>query len=454
MTSKNKQNIFKNYGEQNNNSDFNSQSIDAKINEIEKRIRGLYETKIPQNLNINRQQVESDLSLKQKLDSFKDDLKRLSDNIKSTVQDSEKTIDSNTQSVFSEATSSIYSTSEKKEDISDAINEIQDKISKLSAIADKMSDGNVQTQEQVKNDKIDAKDKVEKTMNNLDTLDEQIKSIKDGLSNLYTQPQVTGPVVEKKTEIKVESTHTDNNLADQVKSPLLEKEVISKKEVRQTTPHGPITLRPKQKKEGLFNDANLTEDYELGFRFHELGFKTGFFNVMLDEDDDASRIATAEFFPNTFWAAVKQRSRWVAGIVFQNSKSHHWSGNLTTKYFLFRDRKSVLSFFGAFLSNIVLFYLIFAVLSNLFQWTHVNSLVAHSSVLWLLMIANLVFMISRLSHRFIFTYNWYGFRYAFFSIFRLPVDTVVNFFAIARSISVYKNTKSKAKVVWDSTTHY
>ena len=271
---------------------------------------------------------------------------------------------------------------------------------------------------------------------NLKIIDNHIKDIKNNLLKL------------SKNEINLEK----NKVEDKVN--LKSKTTPKKVELKQVAPHGPITIRPKQKKEGLFNDINLTEDYELGFRFHELGFKTGFFNVKLDEDDDSSRIATAEFFPNTFWAAVKQRSRWVAGIVFQNWKSHKWSGNLVTKYFLFRDRKSVFSFFSAFLSNVVLLYLVFAVISKIFQWTHVNSLVGHSSVLWLLMISNLVFMISRLSHRFIFTYNWYGFSYAFFSLFRLPVDTIVNFFAIARSFSVYKNTKSKAKVVWDSTTHY
>ena len=473
MTSKNKQNIFKNYGEYNDNTEFNSKSIDDKINEIENRIRGLYEKKMPQNLNINRQQVESDLSLKQKLDTFRDNLKQLSDNMKSSISDSDV---ADSQSIFSEATSKYSENSGQKDEITNAINKKKKKIANLSTIADKLSEKDIESKQEISKENISDKEKEllnkmfnafyeESKKNNqkssdgivkdkLETLDEQIKSIKDGLSTLYTETPVNVTNIEVKPENKNEVKQPENNLTSQEKSVAEEKEVLTKKSAPQTTTHGPITIRPKQKKEGLFNDANLTEDYELGFRFHELGFKTGFFNVMLDEDDDASRIATAEFFPNSFWAAVKQRSRWVAGIVFQNSKSHHWSGNLTTKYFLFRDRKSVLSFFGAFLSNIVLFYLIFAVLSKLFQWTHVNSLVAHSSVLWLLMIANLVFMISRLSHRFIFTYNWYGFRYAFFSIFRLPVDTVVNFFAIARSLSVYKNTKSKAKVVWDSTTHY
>ena len=464
MTSS-EQNIFKNLGDHLNDDSKNKQSIDDKIKEIEARIRGLYDNKSSQNLNISRKQLENDLYLKQKLDSFRENIQHSSNEMKSAVKDPVLNSDG-TQSLFSQAAGKYSEYSERDEDLSGTLSEIQDRISKLNTLtesqplsnnkqedvtADKLSDKERELFAKMFNafyeesKKIDKKSDEDLLKDKLENFDEKISNVKEGLSSHSSvEQEIKSDVRAKSDELKKIEGKVD------LKSEPTQKKV----EAKQVAPHGPITIRPKQKKEGLFNDINLTEDYELGFRFHELGFKTGFFNVKLDEDDDSSRIATAEFFPNTFWAAVKQRSRWVAGIVFQNWKSHKWSGNLVTKYFLFRDRKSVFSFFSAFLSNVVLLYLLFAVLSKIFQWTHVNSLVGHSSVLWLLMISNLVFMISRLSHRFIFTYNWYGFSYAFFSLFRLPVDTIVNFFAIARSFSVYKNTKSKAKVVWDSTTHY
>lgn len=210
-------------------------------------------------------------------------------------------------------------------------------------------------------------------------------------------------------------------------------------------------FRPKFKKEGIFNDENLTEDYEIGYRFYQLRLKMGFFNVKLDNNNESSRICTAEFFPNTFWTCVKQRSRWIAGICFQNWKVNKWKGNLTTKYFMFRDRKSLFSLPSTFLSNLILIYMIYAIIVNIFYDKNIF-LVSNSSVLWYLMAANVLFMVSRASHRFIFTYNWYGFKYAFFSFFRLLIDTSINFFAVLRSINVYKKTKKK--VVWDATTHY
>lgn len=214
----------------------------------------------------------------------------------------------------------------------------------------------------------------------------------------------------------------------------------------------PFVLTPGIKKEGIFNDENLTEDYELGFRFHQLGLKMGFFNVKLDSNNESSRISTAEFFPNKFWPSVKQRSRWIAGICLQNWKVNKWKGNLITKYFLFRDRKPLFSLFGAFFSNVILLYIVYTAIAGNFFDARVNPLVDNSSVLLYLIFANMFFMISRASHRFMFTYNWYGFKYAFFSFFRLILDTFINFFAILRALKVFQQTKKK--VVWDSTDHY
>lgn len=449
MTSNNDQNIFEDYNGQPEKKDSGSKSIDEKIKEIEDRIHGIYQSTVSQDQGSGRTQSTSDQNLKQRLDLFTDSLKNLSAGQITSAQDQ------NVQTV-TEVT-------EEETDVTNTLNEIQNR---LGSLAGKISGSSGVKSADKEHAEITEKDRdlykkmfnafYEETQNlkkkagddavvkgKLETIDHQIKAIQEGLSSLHTE----APAAEVKTPVQEPLKRTEEKPAE-------DKTIQETAVPSSLAPHGALTLRPKYKKEGLFNDANLTEDYELGFRFHELGFKTGFFNVKLDDEDDASRIATAEFFPNTFWAAVKQRSRWVAGIVFQNWSVHAWKGNAATKYFLFRDRKSLFSFFSAFLSNVTLLYLGYAALSKIFGWTHVNSLVGHSSVLWLLMLTNLVFMISRLSHRFIFTYNWYGFSYAFFSLFRLPVDTFVNFFAIARSLNVYKNTKSQSKVVWDSTSHY
>jgi bacteriophage N4 adsorption protein B len=65
----------------------------------------------------------------------------------------------------------------------------------------------------------------------------------------------------------------------------------------------------------VFEPASLTEDYESGIRIHQLGFKQTFARMRPDgaNVDKSQLIATREYFPRSFRAAVRQRTRWVTG---------------------------------------------------------------------------------------------------------------------------------------------
>lgn len=452
-----------------------SSRMDDKVNELENKIRRLYEKKIPASFESSGIDSSRSDDLKNKLMDVEKQIKNIylankenqlkNENLKTTgdLEFTEKysqeskdlldrliSIDERIKHI-----SSITSSLEDKTELDEAVKKTRQSEDLYKKLFDSFYNQTSKKTDLKEDDMLKPMYKEEVIKDKLKTIDLKINEIKESLNTLY----------ERKPELKQADTLIDT-IDEEAK--IIESEVEKqhgvdgtilsdadekiKIEAKKITKHGVLVLTPKAKKEGIFNDANLTEDYELGYRFYELGFKTGFFNIKLDKNDDATRIATAEFFPNTFWTSVKQRSRWIAGICFQNWKSHKWKGNLSTKYFLFRDRKSIFSFFGAFLSNIVILYFLYAIIANLFHFTYAFSLVSHSSVLWYLMIANLLFMISRASHRFIFTFNWYGFKYAFFSFFRLILDTFINFFAIIRSIDVFRKTKKK--VVWDATSHY
>ncbi len=202
----------------------------------------------------------------------------------------------------------------------------------------------------------------------------------------------------------------------------------------------------------VFNDANLTEDYELGLRLYKLGYKTAYINLLVDKHNANTRIATGEYFPNSFWAAVRQRSRWTAGICFQNWKMHKWTGSFKTKYFLMRDRKTIFSNFMVLLSNLVFALFLLYLLGFSLGIGYLESVVEENTALWVFLWVCFVFMIWRLLHRFIFTYNWYGFRYAVFSLIRINFDNLINFFATFRAWRVFMTMKNK--VVWESTDHY
>ena len=145
----------------------------------------------------------------------------------------------------------------------------------------------------------------------------------------------------------------------------------------------------------VFNEANLTEDYELGLRLFKMGYKTSYINLLIDKNNPNSRVATGEYFPNTFWAAVKQRSRWTAGICFQNWKMHKWAGNLKTKYFLMRDRKTIFSNFMVLLSNVVFALFLLYLLGFGLGIKVFDSAVEQNSALWFFLWACFFFMVWR-----------------------------------------------------------
>jgi bacteriophage N4 adsorption protein B len=96
-------------------------------------------------------------------------------------------------------------------------------------------------------------------------------------------------------------------------------------------PENALDKIASQNNGNVFNYNNVTEDYEVAIRFHEAKLETDFYAEGLFRLDDKGKrkieyIATREFFPNTFKAAVKQKSRWVYGITFQTPSQHSLRG--------------------------------------------------------------------------------------------------------------------------------
>jgi adsorption protein B len=87
----------------------------------------------------------------------------------------------------------------------------------------------------------------------------------------------------------------------------------------------------------VFDPECLTEDYENGYRLHALGYRQVFVPIKLD---GVAPAATREYFPRSFRPAVRQRSRWVAGIVLQGWQRHGWSP-WRQIYWFWRDRKGL-----------------------------------------------------------------------------------------------------------------
>ncbi len=90
-----------------------------------------------------------------------------------------------------------------------------------------------------------------------------------------------------------------------------------------------------------FDAMCLTEDYELGHRIKALGGRGAL--VRVRDGDDRIIVATHEHFPDSFSAALRQKSRWLTGIALAGWDRIGWPGGLADRYMLLRDRKALLT---------------------------------------------------------------------------------------------------------------
>jgi adsorption protein B len=104
----------------------------------------------------------------------------------------------------------------------------------------------------------------------------------------------------------------------------------------------------------IFEPEALTEDYDNGLRLKRLGCTQAF--VPIAPHGAFDFVATREFFPRNFRAALRQRTRWVMGISLQSWQKFGWRGTLPEIYWLWRDRKGLIANPLSMLANFVFLY--------------------------------------------------------------------------------------------------
>jgi adsorption protein B len=105
----------------------------------------------------------------------------------------------------------------------------------------------------------------------------------------------------------------------------------------------------------IFEPESLTEDYENGLRLFRLGCSQSFIPIT-KSSVTKDFVATREYFPQTWKAALRQRTRWVTGIALQGWQRFGWKGKPGELYWLWRDRKGLLGNPLSALSNVLFFY--------------------------------------------------------------------------------------------------
>ena len=218
----------------------------------------------------------------------------------------------------------------------------------------------------------------------------------------------------------------------------------------------------------LFNTETVTEDYDFGIRLSRLGLKAVFVKQGLlrvrTRRNAAGRliksvrrelIATRERFPDRFWEAVRQKSRWTVGIVMQGWRSVGWRGVLRHDYMLFRDRKGVVTAIANVLAYVVVVGFVFVLLwSALGPGYRYPPLVEPGSLLWGMLLVVTFFMVWRALVRMYFVNRVYGWRQALLVPPRLVWGNLINFVAASRAIWIYgRHLVTKEPIAWDATAH-
>jgi len=192
---------------------------------------------------------------------------------------------------------------------------------------------------------------------------------------------------------------------------------------------------------GIFEPGCLTEDYENGYRLHAMGCRQLFVPLRVRPQGP---VATREYFPRDFAAAVRQRSRWVAGIALQGWQRHGWRVPWRQVYWFWRDRKGLVGNLLPLAANIAFCFglLLGGVVLELPTWTR---------PVW---DACLLFFVLHMILRIWACARIFGYRFAAAAPLRMVWGNAVNCFATIAALRQFFGARLRHRVLaWRKTEH-
>jgi adsorption protein B len=185
----------------------------------------------------------------------------------------------------------------------------------------------------------------------------------------------------------------------------------------------------------IFDTGALTEDYDIGVRLHRLGARQVALPVC-----GRPPVATREFFPRRFRAAVRQRTRWVTGNVLQSWERFGWGRDWKEAYWFWRDRKGLLGAPASLLANLI--FLLGLLGGRL------------GEIPPLLLAANAVLFSLRMASRIRHSARIYGFAFGLLAPLRIPLANLLNTLAVAGAVARFAQSKLLRRPLrWLKTEH-
>ncbi len=222
-------------------------------------------------------------------------------------------------------------------------------------------------------------------------------------------------------------------------------------------------LRLMEAHEGQpFDVASLTEDYEIALRLHRWDLEQVFVRFPSRPVAEARRdgtesavVAIREHFPNRFRTAVRQKSRWIIGIMLQGWRNVRWDGGALLKYFLWRDRRALLGHPVAFLANLLVIQLLGLALYQAVAaepW-YFLPVFTDNQLLMTLLWLNAFLLLNRALHRMYFVGTYYGVGPALLALPRMLWANIINFCAMVRALNQFLRAGRGGRLAWDKTAH-
>lgn len=168
-------------------------------------------------------------------------------------------------------------------------------------------------------------------------------------------------------------------------------------------------------------------------------------------------IATREMFPTEYMKSVRQKSRWVLGIAFEEWINTGWGGNIATIYTLIHDRKALFTHFitGVFFITVP-FWILYAYFTigkpdypTLQDQFELNPWVWHAIVF-----ASCLMLI-RIIERMIALYRIYGIIPALLSVPLILYGNIINLHALIRAYGqfIFSPKTKLGSTKWEKTDH-
>jgi len=197
-----------------------------------------------------------------------------------------------------------------------------------------------------------------------------------------------------------------------------------------------------------FDENCLTEDYEIGLRLAQLGYRGAFVSVPVTRG--GLPVAVRAHFPETLDTAVRQKTRWMVGIALAGWDRLGWYGDWAELWMRLRDRRALLAAL-----------VVSAGYASLLLWT--VSSAAHfvtatvpeplpESVEMLLALNGLL-LLWRAVMRFTSVRKFYGMAEAFRSVPRILTSNLIAMAAARRALWEYWKLLRGHSLTWDKTRH-